>query len=111
MLIFPRLQLSEKDSQIAKLKEKLKSVLEYNKLFAEENDQLRSQYETLVKYAEECKKVIKDERERSRVLQEKVKQYELPDRGEKVILCLRCNSRSWTVLCAMTGLCGRATHA
>lgn len=57
-------------------------MLEYNKLFAEENDQLRSQHDTLVKYAEECKRVIKEERERSRVLQEKIKQFELPDRGE-----------------------------
>ncbi|CAH1640601.1 unnamed protein product [Spodoptera littoralis] len=100
-------QLSEKDSQIAKLKEKLKSVLEYNKLFAEENDQLRSQYETVVKYAEECKKVIKEERERNRVLdgrvkelQEKVKQYELPDRDHGsstaiplVEVCMSCSSR------------------
>ncbi|KAF9423411.1 hypothetical protein HW555_001220 [Spodoptera exigua] len=100
-------QLSEKDSQIAKLKEKLKSVLEYNKLFAEENDQLRSQYETIVKYAEECKKVIKEERERNRALdgrvkelQEKVKQYELPDRDHEsstaiplVEVCMSCSSR------------------
>ncbi|KAJ8710845.1 hypothetical protein PYW08_009360 [Mythimna loreyi] len=94
------LQLSEKDSQIAKLKEKLKSVLEYNKLFAEENDQLRSQHETLVKYAEECKKVIKEERERSKVLQEKVQQFELPDRDHEsstaiplVEVCMSCSSR------------------
>ncbi|PZC72248.1 hypothetical protein B5X24_HaOG211661 [Helicoverpa armigera] len=100
-------QLSEKDSQIAKLKEKLKSVLEYNKLFAEENDQLRTQYDTLVKYAEECKKVIKEERERSRVLdtrakelQEKVKKFELPDRDHEpstaiplVEVCMSCSSR------------------
>ncbi|KAJ8710030.1 hypothetical protein PYW07_009396 [Mythimna separata] len=94
------LQLSEKDSQIAKLKEKLKSVLEYNKLFAEDNDQLRSQHETLVKYAEECKKVIKEERERSKTLQEKVQQFELPDRDHEsstaiplVEVCMSCSSR------------------
>lgn len=100
-------QLSEKDSQIAKLKEKLKSVLEYNKLFAEENDQLRTQYDALVKYAEECKKVIKEERERNRVLdtrakelQEKVKKFELPDRDHEpstaiplVEVCMSCSSR------------------
>ncbi|XP_047035751.1 protein Cep89 homolog [Helicoverpa zea] len=100
-------QLSEKDSQIAKLKEKLKSVLEYNKLFAEENDQLRTQYDALVKYAEGCKKVIKEERERNRVLdtrakelQEKVKKFELPDRDHEpstaiplVEVCMSCSSR------------------
>ncbi|XP_026745449.1 protein Cep89 homolog [Trichoplusia ni] len=100
-------QLTEKDSQITKLKEKLKSVLEYNKLFAEDNDHLRSQYETLVKYAEECKKVIREERERNRELevknkelQEKVKQYELPDRDHEpstaiplVEVCMSCSSR------------------
>ncbi|CAH0596906.1 unnamed protein product [Chrysodeixis includens] len=100
-------QLQEKDSQIAKLKEKLKSVLEYNKLFAEDNDQLRAQYDTLVKYAEECKKVIREERERNRELevrnkelQEKVKQYELPDRDHEpstaiplVEVCMSCSSR------------------
>ncbi|KAH9633164.1 hypothetical protein HF086_013787 [Spodoptera exigua] len=94
-------------SAIGFLTKKLKSVLEYNKLFAEENDQLRSQYETIVKYAEECKKVIKEERERNRALdgrvkelQEKVKQYELPDRDHEsstviplVEVCMSCSSR------------------
>ncbi|XP_026750551.2 protein Cep89 homolog isoform X2 [Galleria mellonella] len=100
-------QLSERDSQINKLKEKLKIVLEYNRLFAEENDQLKSQYETLVKYVEECKAVIKEERERNTTLEEKkkelenkVKQYEVPDRDNApttaiplVEVCMSCSSR------------------
>ncbi|KAM3956827.1 LOW QUALITY PROTEIN: centrosomal protein 89kDa [Aphomia sociella] len=101
-------QLSEKDSQINKLKDKLKTVLEYNRLFAEENDQLKSQYETLVKYIEECKTVIKEERERNNSLEEKIKdlenrvrQYEVPDRDNAgsttaiplVEVCMSCSSR------------------
>ncbi|XP_059056010.1 protein Cep89 homolog [Achroia grisella] len=102
------LQISERDTQISKLKEKLKTVLEYNRLFAEENDQLKSQYETLVKYIEECKQVIKEERERNNTLEEKsrelenrVKQYEVPDRENAasttaiplVEVCMSCSSR------------------
>lgn len=82
------MQLTEKDSHIAKLKEKLKTVLEYNRLFAEENDQLKTQYTTLVKYVEECKRALREERdsnkileERCRELEQRVKQYEVPDRG------------------------------
>ncbi|CAG9792781.1 unnamed protein product [Diatraea saccharalis] len=100
--------ISERDSTIAKLKEKLKTVLEYNKLFAEENDQLKTQYTTLVKYVEECKQVIKDERDRCEVLEskckelgDKVKQYEVPDRDHSppitavplVEVCMKCSSR------------------
>lgn len=101
------MQLAEKDAHISKLKEKLKSVLEYNQLFADENDQLRNQYDTLVKYAEECKKVIREEREKSRELElrakdlhEKIKQYQLPDREHEpataiplVEVCMSCSSR------------------
>lgn len=71
------------------MKDKLKTVLEYNKLFAEENDQLHSQYDTIAKYVEECKAVIRAERERNRHLEEKrrdleerVNKFEVPDRGE-----------------------------
>lgn len=82
------LQLSEKESSITKLKDKLKTVLEYNKLFAEENDQLKNEHGTMVKYIEECKTVIKEERERikelesmCKELEERVKRFEVPDRG------------------------------
>ncbi|XP_053618608.1 protein Cep89 homolog isoform X2 [Plodia interpunctella] len=101
------IQLTEKDSHIAKLKEKLKTVLEYNRLFAEENDQLKTQYTTLVKYVEECKRALREERdcnkileERCRELEQRVKQYEVPDRdrGEPagiplVEVCMSCSSR------------------
>lgn len=70
-------------------------MLEYNKLFAEENDQLKNQYNTLVKYVEECKQAVKSERERSKELEgrckeleDKVKQYEVPDKGESSFLIL-----------------------
>ncbi|XP_049879907.1 protein Cep89 homolog isoform X2 [Pectinophora gossypiella] len=99
-------QISEKDSHIAKLKEKLKTVLEYNKLFAEENDQLKGQYSTLVKYVDECKQVIKEEKENNRELErknkeleERVKRFEVPDREvpQTVIplveVCMSCSSR------------------
>lgn len=63
-------------------------MLEYNKLFAEENDQIRNQYATIVKYVEECKEVIKEERDKCLVLEaknkeleDKIKKYEVPDRG------------------------------
>ncbi|XP_013191720.1 protein Cep89 homolog isoform X2 [Amyelois transitella] len=101
------IQISEKDSQIAKLKEKLKTVLEYNRLFAEENDQLKSQYTTLVKYVEECKRAVREERDSNRALEERcteleerVKQYELPNRDRPeptavplVEVCMSCSSR------------------
>ncbi|KAG6451492.1 hypothetical protein O3G_MSEX007188 [Manduca sexta] len=96
------LVISERDAHITKLREKLKSVLEYNKLFAEENDQLRNQYSTLVKYVEECKTVIKEEREKNRDLEERVKKFEVPDRDgypepstaiPLVEVCMSCSSR------------------
>ncbi|CAK1591245.1 unnamed protein product, partial [Parnassius mnemosyne] len=100
--------ISEKDAHIAKLKEKLKAVLEYNKLFAGENDRLKCEHATLVKYAEECKRVIKEERERNadlqskcKNLQERVKQFEIPDKEQSepstaiplVEVCMNCSSR------------------
>nr|XP_037873898.1 protein Cep89 homolog isoform X2 [Bombyx mori] len=99
--------ISEKDNQIAKLKDKLKTVLEYNKLFAEENDQLRKQYEVALKYVEDCKTGIREERSRNRDLEEKnkelderVKKFEMPDRdncGSTAIplveVCMSCSSR------------------
>ncbi|XP_063833953.1 protein Cep89 homolog [Ostrinia nubilalis] len=100
--------ISEKDSAISKLKEKLKTVLEYNKLFAEENDQLKTQYTTLVNYVDECKQALKDEREKNKELEsnckeleEKVKRFEVPDRDfpqqsaaiPLVEVCMSCSSR------------------
>ncbi|XP_028029468.1 uncharacterized protein LOC114242493 [Bombyx mandarina] len=99
--------ISEKDNQIAKLKDKLKTVLEYNKLFTEENDQLRKQYEVALKYVEDCKTGIREERSRNRDLEEKnkelderVKKFEMPDRdncGSTAIplveVCMSCSSR------------------
>lgn len=86
--IFFFFQISEKESQITKLREKLKTVLEYNRLFANENDRLKGEYTTLANYAEECKKVIREEKERNgewekkyKKLEEKVKHYEVPDKG------------------------------
>lgn len=87
MLCFS-LQISEKESQISKLKEKLKTVLEYNRMFANENDRLKGEYTTLVAYVEECKRTIREEREKNGELEkkykkfeEKVKHYEVPDKG------------------------------
>ncbi|KAL0812068.1 hypothetical protein ABMA28_009458 [Loxostege sticticalis] len=100
--------MTEKDAFISKLKEKLKTVLEYNKLFAEENDQLKTQYNTLVSYVDECKQAVKAERERNmelegkcKELEERVKQYEVPDREfpqqstaiPLVEVCMSCSSR------------------
>ncbi|XP_050356083.1 protein Cep89 homolog [Nymphalis io] len=97
--------ISEKESQINKLKDKLKTVLEYNRLFANENDRVKSEYTTLVSYVEECKRVIKEEREKNGELEkkvkkfeEKVKQYEVPDKEHStaiplVEVCMSCSSR------------------
>ncbi|XP_072948033.1 uncharacterized protein Cep89 isoform X2 [Epargyreus clarus] len=100
--------ISEKDSQIAKLKEKLKTVLEYNRLFANENDRLKNEHTTLLSYAEECKRVVKEEQERGvemekrcKRLEEKVKQYQVPDKENSepstaiplVEVCMSCSSR------------------
>ncbi|CAG4939719.1 unnamed protein product [Colias eurytheme] len=98
--------ISEKDVQISKLKEKLKAVLEYNRLFSDENDRIKSEYEAIVKYVEECKRVIKEEKEKSgdlerkyKRLEEKVKQYEVPDKEHPetaiplVEVCMSCSSR------------------
>lgn len=63
-------------------------MLEYNKLFANENDKLKNEYTTLVSYVEECKRVIKEEKERNGELEtkikkyeEKVKHYDVPEKG------------------------------
>nr|XP_026497607.1 protein Cep89 homolog isoform X1 [Vanessa tameamea] len=97
--------ITEKESQINKLKDKLKTVLEYNKLFANENDRVKSEYTTLVSYVEECKRVIKEERDRNGELEkkvkkfeEKVKHYEIPDKEHStaiplVEVCMSCSSR------------------
>ncbi|XP_038218553.1 protein Cep89 homolog [Zerene cesonia] len=98
--------ISEKDVQISKLKEKLKAVLEYNRLFADENDRIKSEYDAIVKYVDECKRVIKEEKEKAgelerkyNRLEEKVKQYEVPDREHPesaiplVEVCMSCSSR------------------
>ncbi|XP_046973494.1 protein Cep89 homolog [Vanessa cardui] len=97
--------ITEKESQINKLKDKLKTVLEYNKLFANENDRVKSEYTTLVSYVEECKRVIKEERDRNGELEkklkkfeEKVKHYEIPDKEQStaiplVEVCMSCSSR------------------
>ncbi|XP_013138206.1 PREDICTED: centromere-associated protein E [Papilio polytes] len=100
--------ISEKDAHIAKLKEKLKTILEYNKLFASENDRLKCEHSTLIKYAEECKTVIKEEREKNadledkcKSLQERVRQYDIPDKDQSepttaiplVEVCMNCSSR------------------
>ncbi|KAJ2940868.1 hypothetical protein O0L34_g10128 [Tuta absoluta] len=95
------IQISEKDSYIAKLKDKLKTVLEYNKLFAEENDTLKNQYSTLVKYVEECKRSIKEEKERNKELEERIRRYEVPVKEAReqctaiplVEVCMSCSSR------------------
>ncbi|CAK1543365.1 unnamed protein product [Leptosia nina] len=98
--------IAEKDSHISKLKEKLKAILGYNRLFADENDRLKNEYDTLVKYVEECKKVIREERARTVILEkkckqleDKVKQYEMPDKEHPehaiplVEVCMSCSSR------------------
>ncbi|XP_068625129.1 centrosomal protein of 89 kDa [Battus philenor] len=100
--------ISEKDAHIAKLKEKLRTILEYNKLFSSENDRLKCEHATLVKYAEDCKRVIKEEREKNAELEERcknllerVKQFEIPDREQSepstaiplVEVCMSCSSR------------------
>ncbi|CAH2057360.1 unnamed protein product, partial [Iphiclides podalirius] len=100
--------MTEKDAHIAKLKEKLKTILEYNKLFATESDRLKCEHATLVKYAEECKRVIKEERQlnadlegRCRNLEGRVKQFEIPDKEQReppavvplVEFCMSCSSR------------------
>ncbi|XP_073962477.1 uncharacterized protein isoform X1 [Choristoneura fumiferana] len=97
--------IAEKDSQMLKLKDKLKTVLEYNKLFADENDQLKSQYSTLVEYVEECKTALKEERERNselvakcKELGDRVKQFDVPDKElteaiPLVEVCMSCSSR------------------
>lgn len=70
------------------MKLKLKEVLEYNKLFAEENDQLKGQHSTLIGYVEDCKRMMEELKTRNRELETrsqeleaKIKQYEVPDRG------------------------------
>ncbi|XP_048001319.1 protein Cep89 homolog [Leguminivora glycinivorella] len=98
--------ISEKDAYILKLKDKLKSVLEYNKLFADENDQLKNQYSNLVQYVEECKTALKGERERNselesrcKELSDRVKQLDVPDKDRVetaiplVEVCMSCSSR------------------
>ncbi|XP_063369695.1 protein Cep89 homolog isoform X2 [Cydia amplana] len=98
--------ISEKDAYILKLKDKLKAVLEYNKLFADENDQLKTQYSTLVQYVEECKTALKGERERNSELEarckelgDRVKQLDVPDKDRVetaiplVEVCMSCSSR------------------
>ncbi|XP_045540414.1 protein Cep89 homolog [Papilio machaon] len=100
--------ISEKDAHIAKLKDKLKTILEYNKLFASENERLKCEHATLLKYAEECKIVIKEEREKNadledkcKSLQERVRQFDLPDKDHSepttaiplVEVCMSCSSR------------------
>ncbi|XP_047520527.1 protein Cep89 homolog isoform X1 [Pieris napi] len=100
------IMISEKDTQISKLKEKLKAILDYNRLFADENDRLKGENEELIKYIEECKRVIKGERDRSgkcekkcKELEERVKQYHMPDRDTEpqaiplVEVCMSCSSR------------------
>ncbi|XP_069355734.1 protein Cep89 homolog isoform X2 [Maniola hyperantus] len=99
------IMISEKESQITKLREKLKTVLEYNRLFANENDRLKGEYTTLANYVEECKKVIREEKDRNgewekkyKKLEEKVKHYEVPDKEQStaiplVEVCMNCSSR------------------
>lgn len=62
--------------------------MEYNRLFANENDRLKGEYTTLANYVEECKRVIREEKERNgewekkyKKLEEKVQHYEVPDKG------------------------------
>ncbi|XP_023937189.1 centrosomal protein of 89 kDa isoform X2 [Bicyclus anynana] len=97
--------ISEKESQISKLREKLKTVLEYNRLFASDNDRLKGEYTTLASYVEECKAVIREERERNvelekrcEKLEEKVKHYDMPNKDISttiplVEVCMNCSSR------------------
>ncbi|XP_041970934.1 centrosomal protein of 89 kDa [Aricia agestis] len=96
--------ISEKESHITKLRDKLKTVLEYNKLFSEENDRLKAEYTILAKYTEECKGVIKDERDRyfelekkAKILEDKLKQYEIPSKEPSLVplveVCMNCSSR------------------
>ncbi|CAG9137175.1 unnamed protein product [Plutella xylostella] len=98
--------LTQKESQIAKLKEKLKSVLEYNKLFAEENDKLKEQHATMLSYIEECKGVVRDSEAlnkdlelRNQELEQRVRQFEEIDRDHEataiplVEVCMSCNTR------------------
>ncbi|XP_013161765.1 PREDICTED: centrosomal protein of 112 kDa [Papilio xuthus] len=100
------LSISEKDAHIAKLKDKLKTILEYNKLFASENERLKCEHATLLKYAEECKIVIKEEREKNTDLEDKCKSLqerrmilsEPSDQCEPttiplVEVCMSCSSR------------------
>ncbi|CAH2231734.1 jg14314 [Pararge aegeria aegeria] len=99
------IMISEKESQICKLREKLKTVLDYNRLFASENDRLKGEYTTLANYVEECKVAIQEERERNeelekkyKKLEEKAKHYELPDKEHStaiplVEVCMNCSSR------------------
>ncbi|CAG9570650.1 unnamed protein product [Danaus chrysippus] len=96
--------ITQKESQITKLREKLKTVLEYNSLFANENDRLKTEHTTLVNYIEECKEVIKEERQKNLEyekklsnLNDRVKHYEIPDKESSTIplveVCMSCSSR------------------
>ncbi|KAG7301064.1 hypothetical protein JYU34_015446 [Plutella xylostella] len=98
--------LTQKESQIVKLKEKLKSVLEYNKLFAEENDKLKEQHATMLSYIEECKGVVRDSETRNKdlelrnqELEQRVRTFEELDRDHEataiplVEVCMSCNTR------------------
>ncbi|XP_048484058.1 trichohyalin [Plutella xylostella] len=98
--------LTQKESQIAKLKEKLKAVLEYNKLFADENDKLKEQHATMLSYIEECKGVVRDSESRNKdlelrnqELEQRVRTFEEIDRDHEataiplVEVCMSCNTR------------------
>ncbi|VVD00026.1 unnamed protein product [Leptidea sinapis] len=98
--------ISEKDTQIGKLKEKLKAVLEYNRMFSEECDRVKSEHDALLKYVNDCKRVVREEKEKRAELEikhskleEKMKQYEMPDRDHTdggiplVEVCMSCSSR------------------
>ncbi|OWR40886.1 hypothetical protein KGM_212232 [Danaus plexippus plexippus] len=96
--------ITQKESQITKLREKLKTVLEYNSLFANENDRLKTEHTTLVSYIEECKEVIKEERKKNvenekklNNLNDRVKHYEIPDKEPSTVplveVCMSCSSR------------------
>ncbi|GBP20846.1 Protein Cep89 homolog [Eumeta japonica] len=99
------IMISEKEAQVAKLKDKLRSVLEYNKQFADENDTLKQQYNTMVVYIEDCKRMIEDLETRNRSLEEKcqdmaekVKQIDAIDKEWSsaiplVEVCMSCSSR------------------
>lgn len=96
--LFQSPQLTEKEATITKLKEKLKSVLEYNNLFADENDRLKEQHTAMVKYIEECKMIVQELQaknvelnETKHELEDRVNKFEVPDRGLLAICCL-CDS-------------------